>query len=1127
MMDRHTTGIILVLFLLLAAGVAAADEQQKLTLDHSEGPFEVVLEDGQYVIYVVGPASFTTETGRIYCDSAAWRKGKDIKLNGHVLIDDVDYKLRADSVFYDVQTQDALARGKHVELWSYEDSIYAAGRHAFYSKSGRHFYMEERPLMYIGYPDSASMIEVVSNTLNYDAASGLAEAAGNVQISSRDVSTASGCAVLSVDANILDLFEKPRAKRGNSTIAGELISIYFDRRALDKIDVIDSAVGEFAEPIDSAETDFDRSILSGKRIIFDFQNGELTDVLCYGQAYSWYYPSRKGGLELDENTVSGDTIRFTIDSERLRQIDVIGGSVGTYVHGELQPGDSVILTTADTIDYDAHHIVYSLRDSLITMTRAAHVTSDDVALEAHLVEFDTERRLIEAFSASVDTINLAEDYADLYHDKFQPNTIPVVLRDKNEEVFGDYLAYSTDTEKGRIVQSKSEYEQGLYYGEKLYREQEHIFYISDGRYSTCDADEPHFHFHSKNMKLIEGEKLIARPVVFYIERIPLLAIPYYVFPLKRGRHSGFLPFTFGKFERGDRYVKNVGYYWAASEYWDWQGSFDYHEKSQNLTFNSRVNFRKRYVLDGYVSGSYLRDANYDRSTAAEFHRDRYVTKGAYNHAVTPSFNVSAYGDFVSDETYYSDFSLHREDLLNRSIKSQVSFSKKFGTNTSLSGNASHTVNLDDESRVDDLPTARLSLPTIWPFGNGRLNEEGQLERKWYHGFSLRYSPTVRNYSSRVTVEDSVIVVDGDSTVVTHRSRRKWAKIQHNPSVNLPALKLGNYLNVVPGFRYSETWFKIFETDQSLAEGIDATTTYRTYSYSAGVSVNTALYGTVYPGIAGLQGLRHVVNPSVSYSFSPDIDRHPRVRAYAGGGAGSRKSQVLSFRLQQSFQAKVKSNEIERNLELLSLTSGFSYNLEEEDRPYSSLSTTYQSRALGRITIDGSMTHSFYKPGTDSLHFWSPFLLNFSFNAHFVIGGSRFLFDETETARTAADSADPLSPTAPRPAGRGQGWSLSASYRYSESGRGQNWVKRSFIDFRLAFKLTPTTSISYSQYYDFKQRLTVRNSVNIVKTIHCWTGSLYWVPIGSNRGFGFKLFVSALPEIKIDNKHDSFLQTVRR
>ena len=87
------------------------------------------------------------------------------------------------------------------------------------------------------------------------------------------------------------------------------------------------------------------------------------------------------------------------------------------------------------------------------------------------------------------------------------------------------------------------------------------------RISTiCDADEPHFHFKSDNLKLIEGKKLIARPVVLHIGRLPILAVPYYVFPLQKGRHSGILPFTLGNIERGERYIRNVGYYWAASEY---------------------------------------------------------------------------------------------------------------------------------------------------------------------------------------------------------------------------------------------------------------------------------------------------------------------------------------------------------------------------------------------------------------------------------------------------------------------------------------------------------------------------------------------------------------------------------
>ena len=84
-----------------------------------------------------------------------------------------------------------------------------------------------------------------------------------------------------------------------------------------------------------------------------------------------------------------------------------------------------------------------------------------------------------------------------------------------------------------------------------------------------------------NMKMIENDKLIARPVVFHVEQIPILALPFYIFPLKKGRHSGFLPFSFGKFEKGERFVRNVGYYWAASEYFDLMSAMDYFEEKKH------------------------------------------------------------------------------------------------------------------------------------------------------------------------------------------------------------------------------------------------------------------------------------------------------------------------------------------------------------------------------------------------------------------------------------------------------------------------------------------------------------------------------------------------------------------
>ncbi len=1123
---------------LTVSGVAAEDilEDNQITVEQA-GIFELALLDGKYVTYLVHDVIIRTSTGYIYCDSAILARGEYVNLKGNVIIDDSEYKLSSDSAFYDITTKEAIALGEKVELWSYVDSIYATGPHAFYNRSDRSFYMEQRPILYINYPDTASMIEIIADRIDHIPAYERAEALGNVIITSSEFSATSGCAVMNIGGKDLDLFDDPRAVSGYSEITGALISIIFDDDVISKIDVVDSAKGELKEAIDSLETDFDRSVLSGRRMIFDFIGGVLHRVKCYGQAYSWYYPSSRGGNEFHENTVSGDTIVLAVSNKAVTSVTVQGGAVGTYIGGdkELPPDDTTTTQKVDTVDYSALFIEYNLVDSMITLKKSSIINSGTVTLSAHEVYFDTGEKIIEALSADVTADS--SDTSSLASSELQPNALPVVLKDGDSEILGDYLEYSIESEKGRIIQSKSDYDEGFYYGDKLFREQKEVFYVDHGRYTTCDAEEPHFHFYSPKMKMIQNDKLIARPVIFYLERLPLAILPYYVFPLKRGRHSGLLPFTFGKFQRGDRYVNDIGYYWAASEYWDMLGAFDYHEKHQAITLRSKMNFNKRYVLNGYVTGDYVRETNYDNTIADEIERTRWVVRGAYNHTVTPSFNIRANGDFQSDKSYYSDYSQNIDERLNRLTKSSLNFSKKFGSSTSLSGSVSHTVNLDQETRNDLVPSLSLSLPTIWLFGSGSITGAGS-EQRWYQRITFRYSPSMQNISNRLTVIDSVInTFDTLGTVmfadtIKSRSRRKYTKISHNPALNLPTFKPFTYLIFSPRVRYSETWFKIYETDQSIDAGIDASTTYRTYSYNAGASMRTSLYGTVRPNILGLVGFRQVITPQVSYSWSPDIDRHPEIRSFAGGGAGSRKSSSITLSLEQLYQAKIQRGDAVKSLDnLLSIRTSTGYNYEAKTRPWSDLSTSFQSSVLRNLSVDGRLTHTFYNPDTDEFDFSSPFLTRFDFNARFNLAGSRFIFDEgvlpadqKDTATSSSLGVNPYKPVLAN-AGSGSGWSLSVTYSFNESGREASYRKQAFMRFNLSFNLTPTTRIAYSQSYNILDQATVNNSVNIVRKIHCWTGSLYWVPVGSNRGFGFKLFVTALPEIKLDNAHDSFLETL--
>ncbi|MEE8577122.1 MAG: putative LPS assembly protein LptD, partial [candidate division Zixibacteria bacterium] len=176
--------------------------------------------------------------------------------------------------------------------------------------------------------------------------------------------------------------------------------------------------------------------------------------------------------------------------------------------------------------------------------------------------------------------------------------------------------------------------------------------------------------------------------------------------------------------------------------------------------------------------------------------------------------------------------------------------------------------------------------------------------------------------------------------ISVRSAKKFTKVNHGVQVSSP-IKLFSYINLNPSFSYNETWFKVHPTDQSKAKDIDAKTTYRTYSYSFGSSIRTSIFGTVYPKILGLAGLRQVITPSISYRLVPVSNRHPEVRSFAGGGAGNTtRSARMTVSLDHEYQAKIGQDEAGRNLNLVSFSHGFSYNFENDERPYSGLSTTF-------------------------------------------------------------------------------------------------------------------------------------------------------------------------------------------
>ena len=143
-------------------------QSKVLRYQHSD-EYEVVLtRDGKSIdtMFAIGNVIFETDSGMIYCDSAIWAVGRNLVLRGQVVIDDASYHLVADSVRYEEGTRIATASGSYVEVLSRKDSVFAVGTHVVYHRASEQFRMEERPTVYLKYPDSAGMIEVVADRVD-------------------------------------------------------------------------------------------------------------------------------------------------------------------------------------------------------------------------------------------------------------------------------------------------------------------------------------------------------------------------------------------------------------------------------------------------------------------------------------------------------------------------------------------------------------------------------------------------------------------------------------------------------------------------------------------------------------------------------------------------------------------------------------------------------------------------------------------------------------------------------------------------------------------------------------------------------------------------------------------------
>lgn len=779
-------------------------------------------------------------------------------------------------------------------------------------------------------------------------------------------------------------------------------------------------------------------------------------------------------------------------------------------------------------------IVYSMRTRLMDLYRSSEIQYQTMGLKAERVSVNWDNATLVAVGV--------RDTSVKNRDTTVGNPI---LKDAGDQYFGSRVSYNFRTKKGKITVGKTEIEQGFYRGEEIKKIDVDELFVADGRYTTCDAQHPHFYFFSPKMKVIVRDKVVAEPVYFYIADVPLFALPFGVFPSKGGRTSGIIPPAYGEDNRRGHFFSHFGYYWAINDYMDFQTTFDWYARGGWLN-HSMIRYKLQYEFDGFIntniSNTYEGQEGDPTRTEA---RDYNISIG-HHQTINPSTRLDVNFSFASGN-YFRNFSTSLNDILQQNLISNATLFKTWeSSNRSLSVNVSRDQSLTTGETRESLPSISFSQGQIYPFRKKTksrgLTAGAESEEGFFEMIGINYSANFSNFRQKTSQTLDSIRTDPTNPLqfrrITEFQRTNTQSLNQSASLSISP-KFGNF-TVSPSLSFDDSRTFV-QSETPVRDPIDSTLTFRSSSpqstrgfLTTGISTSTRLFGIMQPQVFGITSIRHTLTPTFGLSYAKQVY----------GENIQRYSMTGSLSVGNNFEMKYQESDTaqEQKIQLMNIGAGISYNFAADSLGLSPLSLTYRTDIGRYLGISASTTHNFYVfdpvAGTRVNRFlWSETgkladLTSISLSITTSLSGQkkqkaadRGIPENVQKEQERVSGAEAV--PAERRIYRGLyeqeeadfsiPWNLSLSYNFSQFQENPAVKTRSSVlSANLTFNLTDAWQIAGSTSYDFVQKQFSAPSINVTRDLHCWTMNFYWLPQGFYSSYRLEIRVKApqLQDLKV-------------
>lgn len=351
-------------------------------------------------------------------------------------------------------------------------------------------------------------------------------------------------------------------------------------------------------------------------------------------------------------------------------------------------------------------------------------------------------------------------------------------------------------------------------GDEVERLDELNYRITGGTFTTCDGEKPSWKFGANRLDVTVGRYARAKHVLFYVRDIPVLYVPYLIYPVKTERESGLLMPRFGvSRKRGNQL--SLAYYQVIAENMDATVFLDYFS---DLGVGKGVEYR--YILGSDNDGV----AKFYHVSGVKDAENRYAIDWQHMGTLPGQVRLMADVEYVSNRDYFEDFGEVAEEYTRDKAQSVIAVSRNW-EKINLTGQVKYTKDLQQSNDQTLQRIPEVDLTAI----RRRLGE----------------TPFYFNF-------------DGSSTYFWREEGVRGERLSLRPALSA-YFQPGGFLEVVPEIGYRERFYWTSDAGPGYEqEGI--------YDFSTRVS--TRFTRVFFPNGKLVKRVRHSLEPEVLYRYVP-------------------------------------------------------------------------------------------------------------------------------------------------------------------------------------------------------------------------------------------------------------------